>query len=332
MTVGFGLVGLGGIAERVAAAIAAADNARLAAVRSRRLDDAVNFAARHGEPSAYSELERLLDDPDVDVVYIATPNALHAEQAIAAMEAGKHVLVEKPMALTVEDAMAMASVADRTSVILGVGFHLRFHPVHLEIRRMIAEGEIGTPIYAESLFGSMSAISEDRWQLDPVLAGHGSLTGLGVHLIDLLPWLLGENVLEVSAFSDGPNAQRSVEWLTTATLRFESETVGVLTSSRRLPNATNSVRVWGTERLVEAVGTIGVDPAGSLRITDGRTRTTRMLELGDLYHLEVEAFARSVETGEPFIPGGDAGVMSVAITAAIAAAAASGQRVGLGGA
>jgi 1,5-anhydro-D-fructose reductase (1,5-anhydro-D-mannitol-forming) len=304
-----------------------APDARLAAVCSRDLDKARSFSTRHGNPTAYSDIERLLENPDVDVVYIATPNAHHAAQTITALEAGRHVLVEKPMALTVDDARAMVATAHRRRLILGVGFHLRFHPVHIEMRNMIANGEIGQPTYVEGLFGSVANIAPGRWQLDPALAGHGSITGLGVHLVDLLPWLVGRPIVEVAALSDGPNDHRPVESLTTALLRFDNGSLGVITSSRRLPNARNSVRIYGTGGLVEGDGTIGVDPTGVLRLTNGSTTTTRAPELEDLYRLEVQAFARAIETDEPFGPIGEDGVTSVALTSAIAAAASAGKSV-----
>jgi 1,5-anhydro-D-fructose reductase (1,5-anhydro-D-mannitol-forming) len=327
VTVGFALVGLGNIAERVASSLENATGARVVAVRSRDVDKARSFAARHGVPKAYSELEQVLADPAVDAVYLATPNSLHAEQALAALAAGKHVLVEKPMALRADDARAMVAAAAQRSLVLGVGFHLRFHPVHIEIRRMIAEGCIGTPTYAEGLFGSVADIQPGQWQLEPALAGHGSLAGLGVHLMDLLPWLLGDRIAEVAAISDGPAEGRPVEMLTTAVVRFAGGAQGVLTSSRRLPNARNGVRIYGTEGLLEGEGTVAVVPAGVLRETDSGETRVHDVPLDDHYRLELESFARAVASGEPFGAAGEDCVASVAVTSAIAEAAASGRTV-----
>jgi 1,5-anhydro-D-fructose reductase (1,5-anhydro-D-mannitol-forming) len=327
VTVGFALVGLGNIAERVATSLEGAAGARVVAVRSRDLAKAGAFAARHGGPTPYSELDEVLADPAVDAVYLSTPNALHAGQALAALAAGKHVLVEKPMALSADDARAMVAAARERDLVLGVGFHLRFHPAHVEMRRLIAEGRIGTPTYAEGLFGSVANIPPGQWQVDPVLAGHGSLTGLGVHLIDLLPWLLGARIAEVAAISDGPGKERPVEALTTAVVRFEGGAQGVLTSSRRLPNARNSVRIYGTDGLLEGEGTVAVDPAGVLRETGSGETRVHELPLEDHYRLELESFARAVAGGKPFGAPGEDGVTSVAVTSAIADSAATGRTV-----
>ena len=141
------------------------------------------------------------------------------------------------------DARAMVAAARERDLVLGVGFHLRFHPAHVEMRRLIAEGRIGTPTYAEGLFGSVADI-----QPGPVAdrsgaarAGHGSLTGLGVHLMDLLPWLIGARISRGRRDQRRPlGKEQPVEALTTAVVRFEDGAQGVLTSSRRLPNARNA--------------------------------------------------------------------------------------------
>jgi predicted dehydrogenase len=225
----------------------------------------------------------------------------------------------------------MVASSLKRGLVLGVGFHLRFHPVHVEMRRLIAEGRIGTPTYAEGLFGSVANIQPGQWQVDPALAGHGSLTGLGVHLMDLVPWLLGARIAEVAAISDGPGKERPVETLTTAVVRFQDGAQGVLTSSRRLPNARNAVRVYGSEVLLEGEGTVAVDPAGVLRATSSGETRVHELPLEDHYRLELESFARAVASGEPFGAPGEDGVRSVAVTSAIAEAAATGRTVKVAG-
>ena len=144
MTIGWGIVSTGRHPDtKMAPAINAADGASLAAVMSRDMGRAEAFAQKHGSASAYDDLDALLRDPAVDVVYIASPNALHAEQAVRAAEAGKHVLVEKPMALSVDDAQRMIDACDSAGVRLGVGFHLRAHEGHQRLRTLVADGALG---------------------------------------------------------------------------------------------------------------------------------------------------------------------------------------------
>ena len=139
MSVKWGIVGLGGMGDRFAAAVRATSRQRLAAVCAGR-DGARGraFAERHTASAFFTDFETLLADTGVDVVYIATPNALHASQTLLALEAGKHVLVEKPMALSLGDAREMEAAAVAHGRVLGVGFHLRHHPVHREARPPVA--------------------------------------------------------------------------------------------------------------------------------------------------------------------------------------------------
>ncbi len=332
MAVGWGIVGLGGIARFVARALEPAENARLVAVASRSVDKAAEFARSYGDATPYGSYAAMLADPRVEVVYVATPNALHPPQTLAALEAGKHVLVEKPMALSVADAQAMVDRAREVKRLIGVGFHLRHHAVHREAKRLIESGEIGSVVFATSLWGSDApglASQRERWQMQPELAGAGSIMGLGVHEIDLLRWLIGQEVVEVTAMTDGPNETYPVEFLTAATLRFAGGALAQLVSSRRLPNGANSVAVYGTSGRVDGEETLGMVPSGRLRLTRGAESTIRRVALRDAYLTEVEEFSRAVEEGIPFHADGDDGVRSVAITVAILEAARSGRTIRL---
>jgi predicted dehydrogenase len=181
MAVAWGIVGLGSIASRVAQAITTVEGSTLGAVCSRDPRKAAAFAQRFGAARSYSAYGDMLADAAVDAVYIATPNSLHAPQTILALEAGKHVLVEKPMALTVADAQRMVEVARHRARHLAVGFHLRKHPVHQEMRRSLAVGEVGEAVFAQALWGSYASdfwqSGRDRWQMNPSLAGAGSIMG-----------------------------------------------------------------------------------------------------------------------------------------------------------
>jgi 1,5-anhydro-D-fructose reductase (1,5-anhydro-D-mannitol-forming) len=326
------MLGLGGIARLMAPAIAQAEGARLAAVCSRDGAKARDFAAAHGATASYDDYATMLADPQVAAVYIATPNALHAPQTLQALAAGKHVLVEKPMALTVTDAEAMVAAARQAGRVLGVGFHLRHHPVHRELKRRIEAGELGELILVQALWGSYGpglAKQRERWQMQPDLAGAGSIMGLGVHELDLLRWLVGQEIVEATAMTDGPSERYPVEFLTAATLRFADGTLGQMVSSRRLPNGANSVTVYGASGRAEGVTTLGMTTGGLLRLTREAETTELHMPLRDAYAAEVEAFSRAVATGEPFAASGEDGLRSVAATVAILEAAASGQTTAL---
>ena len=142
--IGWGIVGLGRIAEtEIAPAVTAAPNSTLAGVVSRTAAKAEEFAARHGAAAAYDDYRALLEDPSVDAVYIATPNALHADQVVAAAEAGKHVLCDKPLATTVADAERAVAACEAAGVRLGITFQTRNHEGMRDIRDLLAAAASG---------------------------------------------------------------------------------------------------------------------------------------------------------------------------------------------
>ncbi len=140
----WGIIGLGDIAERnFTPALAMAADSELVSVLSRSLDKARAFAATHRVARAFDTLDGMLADPHLDAVYIASPNGLHAAQTIAAARAGKHVLVDKPMALNVADCERMIRTCEDHRVRLGVAFRNRFHPAHVDVRRHVMTGALG---------------------------------------------------------------------------------------------------------------------------------------------------------------------------------------------
>ena len=146
----FGLIGCGDIArKRVAPGLRDSPICELVAVSRARSQLAESFAREFGARRWYSDWRELLQDDDISAVYIATPVHLHAEQTIAAIEAGKHVLCEKPMALTVAECNRMIATRDHHHVKLGVAYYRHFYPVVKRIRQIIDDGEIGTPVIAQ---------------------------------------------------------------------------------------------------------------------------------------------------------------------------------------
>jgi 1,5-anhydro-D-fructose reductase (1,5-anhydro-D-mannitol-forming) len=181
-----------------------------------------------------------------------------------------------------------------------------------------------------ALWGSNSvalAQQRDRWQMKPEMAGAGSLVGFGVHEIDLLAWLLGEEVVEVAAMTDGPSDQYPVEFLAAGTLRFASGALAQFASSRRLPNGRHGVSVYGSDGRLDGEDTLSMTPSGELRIASGAETRTVRVPLRDAYQAEVEAFSRAVEHGEPFEASGEDGARVVAVLAALLESAATGRFV-----
>ena len=220
MAIGWGIVSTGNHTDlKVVPAMSSADDTRVAAVYSRDIGRAEAFANKHDIPRAYDSLDGLLADPQVDAVFISSPNYHHATQTIAAARAGKHVLVEKPMAVSADEAVDMIRTCQDASVKLGVGFHLRHHPGHRRARELIQQGTLGviSLVQGQWCMGVRGTVDppprtglNEWWGVPDMIGGASTLMGSGVHVIDLLHYLTGQTIVEVAALTDG--RRTSVPW------------------------------------------------------------------------------------------------------------------------
>ncbi len=190
MTVRLALLGCGWVADMHARAAAACGLA-VAGVANHRLESAERFAAEHGIERVTTDWRTLVASPDVDAVVVCTPNALHSEQSIAALAAGKHVLCEKPMATTAADGEAMLAAAAEHDRLLLILHPWRHHPAVIAVRDAIAAGELGRVVRTHG-YGVHADWGPGGWFTDPALAGGGALVDMGIHAIDTARFLLGE--------------------------------------------------------------------------------------------------------------------------------------------
>jgi predicted dehydrogenase len=186
-----GLLGAGWIMDYHARAVIEHPGAELVAASSWREPSLARLAGRHGIPRTTTDWRELAADPGVDAVVIGTPNALHAPQAVAFLEAGKHVLVEKPMARNLGEADAMLAAAGRSGARLMVAHCWRFHDDVLALRARVAAGELGEVVKTRG-YGVHAGWGPSGWFTDPELAGGGALVDMGVHAIDTTRFLLGD--------------------------------------------------------------------------------------------------------------------------------------------
>lgn len=247
----WGIVGPGDIAERVIApAMIASPAAELVGVVGRDRSRVLAFAARFGG-RPYATVDDLLRDDGVDAVCLATPVHRHCPDAIAALEAGKDVLVEKPMALGVGEAEGMVEAADRTGRRLAVCFYQRFNVRHREARRLIAEGAIGRVTAARVAFSGRSRPTGGAWRFDPAQSGGGVFADQGSHAVDLLRYVLADEVEAVTAFTDMLAEPSAVEDTASALLRFRRGTHAVVSAHWSIQDPglqrTSVLEVAGTE-------------------------------------------------------------------------------------
>src|SRR5262245_4574622 len=317
MAMGWALVTPGKHADSlVAPAIGMAEDTQLVAVCSRDQARADAFAATHGAQAACTSLEDLVADTRVDVVFIAAPNFLHAPYTTIAAQAGKHVLVEKPMAVSVDEAVEMVRTCRAQGVKLGVGFHLRHHPGHQEARRLIGEGVLGTLTLVQAQMGGgmrgrtelpVEVFREARsgqrsgWWVQPEgVGGAWAMMAMGVHCVDLLRFLLGQDVVEVAAMTDGQTQAHPLERLATLCLRFNGGTIGTVCCGFKMPDTKNDATLYGSQGRIVLGDSLRLALQGSLEVVSDTVTTTRTYQQEQLtlYRQQVEAFNQAIQHDE----------------------------------
>ncbi len=341
MAFGWGIVSTGLHPEnKIAPAINSATDAELVAVYSRDQGRAEAFAARHNARAAYDSLDAMLSDSRIDAVFISSPNSLHAGQAIQAAQAGKHVLCEKPMTTTLDDAVAMVRACREAGVKLGVGFELRHNPGHILARNLVADGTLGRITLAQGQWGFGSRGQEvfppreglRQWWDDPeAMGGASTMMGTGVHVMDLLRFVVGQEIVEVAAITDGQTVERPLEQIATLALRFGGGALGTLVCGRLLPDTQNDLDIYGINGRFTSRETVWEAQKGSIEVvsdTVNRQESYGESYLGN-FIAQAEDFQRAVaEDRDPAATGVD-GLRSVEITLAAIESARTGRIVGI---
>jgi predicted dehydrogenase len=337
----FAIVGVGVAGRYHAAAIEQTPHAQLVAVcrASAHQADLAATAQQFGAPCE-RDYAALLARRDVDVVCLCTPSGLHARQAIAAANAGKHILVEKPLALTLSDADAMMAACQRNGSLLGVVLQRRTDPMFRQVRDAIAKGELGrltmgnvvVPYWRPQSYYD-SAAWRGTWMLD----GGGVLMNQSIHLVDLLLWFMGD-VVSVQAHSDTLAHQIEVEDCLTATLRFANGALGsIIATTTAAPGFPHRVEVYGTEGGVQLEGEqivrwentnnapkLNVTKTTNIAAGAGATPTGISAE----GHTRIIAnFVAALREGHELLVSGAEGRRSLALVLAMYEAARSGKTV-----
>ena len=302
MTVGWGIISTGRHPDvKVVPAMKLSEDTDVAAVYSRDMGRAEAFAQKHGIPNTYDSVDNLLRDPKVDAVFISSPNSLHAVHTITAAKAGKHVLVEKPMAVSVQESLDMIRACKENGVELGVGFHLRHHPGHKKAREIIEQGTLGVISMAQGQWclGQRGVIDPpprtglSAWWGDPqMMGGASTLMGTGVHVMDLLHFLMGQRIVEVAAITDGQTEERPLEQAAVIAIRFEEGVVGTIVVGRRMPDTENDAMIYGSNGRIALRGTVWEAITGELDVV---SETVNISESYEPRHADsVQASNRSL--------------------------------------
>ncbi|MBN2080503.1 MAG: Gfo/Idh/MocA family oxidoreductase [Spirochaetes bacterium] len=223
----WGIIGCGDVTEvKSGPAFNAVNDSELVAVMRRNAAAAADYAARHGVPRWYADAQRLIDDPEVNAVYVATPPGSHAEYAIRAIEAGKPVYVEKPMARNAGECEAMLNASAKYCVPVYVAYYRRMLPSFLKIRELLENGAIGTPYLIRTALHFPPRQGDHNhgnppWRLQPEISGGGYFVDLAAHTLDYLIYLMGRPV-RASSITANRGGLYEVEDTLAATILFEN--------------------------------------------------------------------------------------------------------------
>jgi predicted dehydrogenase len=247
-SMGIGLVGLGMAGRTHAREVAHLDGAHTAAVFGRNEDKVNAFADRFDIPRAYTDYAEFLADPDVAVVDVLTPHGVHRDYAVPAADAGKHVIIEKPIALDLEEGREIIEACDRNGVTLGVMYQMRFGNWARKLKQAVDSGALGDLILVDGIekaFRDPEYYAKDPWRGTREMEGAGCLMTQSIHIIDLLQWLAGP-VKSVSGFVQTARHDIEAPDLAVARLIYESGAPGVLHSSTAIkPALRTRVEVHG---------------------------------------------------------------------------------------
>jgi len=327
----WGVIGSGGIARRrtIPEGILKADNADLSVVFDINLQVNADVAKESGAAEA-AGIDALLD-AEIDAVYIATPAHLHREQVQACAKAGKHVLCEKPLGMTVAEAEEMIARCKQRQVKLGCAFMMRFVAQHTEALELIRQGKLGKPTYARAQLSCWYPPMEGAWRQDPATGGGGALIDMGGHCIDLLEMFFGR-VAKVSCFINNTVHDYKSEDSAVAMLFFENGALATVDTFFCIPDnsSKNVLELYGSRGSILAKGTIGQGPAGQMVAfleqegNDYDAQQSRAQAKGliiapepvNTYQAEIEEFSQAVIDDRDPLIGGELGLRSQKILAA----------------
>ena len=304
----FGIAGFGHHAvKRLMPAFAKAQRCRVTALSRRDPQRAQDSARQFGIAHAFTSTAELCACPEVDAVFVASPDALHLPDVLEGVRHRKPVLVEKPMARNGAEAAHMVRAARDAGVLLGVAHNMRFERSVQWFRQRVQEGVIGHPVLARATFVAPMLSSPRRWVNDPKLATGGPLADIGIHCIDTLRYILGDQIESVTTQAQY-DSHSVLEASALGVMHFSRGTLASMAVSGRATYQT-IVEIIGENGVLSAVNALNVESLVTLELRRGLEIVERMEVLnGDAYTLQVDAFAAAVEEGRDFEVSGEEGL------------------------
>ncbi len=294
----FGIIGFGIFGEkRLIPGFQGSKFAELTAITKRTMSAAHDKAEKYNIPYAYDNIENLLNNGEIEAVFIATPNNIHLENVIAAAQAGKHIIVEKPMGMTVNECEQMIQASKDNKVKLMIAHCMRYNTTVLKLKEMVDTGEIGKIVSMSGKFYYDGTRSNRKWLLDVDIAGGGPIADLGVHLIDTLRFISGKEIINLK-FCKENTIGGTVESKSQIILEMEDcidATIGVGFEG----NYYTSLEIVGSNYAVHAPFFNQINRDISLSIFKNMETISETVKNQNCYVAEIDAFAQSILNGTP---------------------------------
>ncbi|AFZ71811.1 Gfo/Idh/MocA family protein [Natronobacterium gregoryi] len=332
MQFGAAAIGLGGLGQLSLEVLATLEDVEMIAGADVSAEARAVFERTFDAP-AYAEYETLLADHsgEIDLALIVTPHTLHHEQALACLESGVHVYLEKPMVTDVDDAVELLEVADRNDCELQVGYQRHFHPGFLEIKRLVETGRIGDLHTADAYLGqNWIDLHEGSWRVEPSLSGGGQLYDTGSHLLDAVLWLTGAKPISVSAHVSYASPKVDVNSALSLRLERDADDRSVLASVTVSGDGVNrspseGYAIWGSDGRIAFDGEVI-----RLEERNGMVYESQIDAPTDFSTLTTAKLTNFLESitgeAEPAVPG-DVGLQVTALTEATYLADEEGREV-----
>lgn len=294
----WGILGPGRIAHEFAKGLQVIDDANLYAVASSKIERAKDFANQYGGAKTYNSYEALVNDPDVDGVYIATPHRFHFENIMLGLNAGKPVLCEKPLTVNAAETRELVKTSHEKKVFLMEALWTRYLPIYSVIRGWLDEKAIGDISLMVSTFGfNAPKDKDDRWQ-NPELAG-GTLLDMGIYPIAVSQWVMGAPPKSFVAM--GHLSETGVDELTTVLLKYENGVISQFHSSF-LSNHVNDFLIYGSKGYIRIHPNFWGSTQASLIVNDQELTVSRPLRAGG-FEYQTEEAMRCIRAGLLESPG-----------------------------
>jgi predicted dehydrogenase len=325
--------GAGGLAGRkiVRDGLRASAHCELVAVQSVPGQSARAEGARYKVP-AFTSVEEMLERVDCDAVYIATPQFLHLEQVRVAARRGKHILCEKPLAVTVADAEQIVKLCRQARIFLGTDFNYRYHPLHQKMRALIRSGAIGHVVSGRCQFGQDFPPKPGAFRQISHKAGGGAFADTGNHAVDLLEYIMGRRVVAVAGLKRRVIYSYETEDCAAALLEFAEGGVGLVDAYFCCPINTlrNDIEINGTRGTMCTRDTLQMETRGTLVVRGLRRTAIEKCPAGvDMYKRVFDEFSAAVLAGKPPPMTGADGLHSQRIIEAVYASSKTGRTVAI---